>query len=56
MLEQTSTQLNNNNWEDELELEESIDRLLDEFALQVNSIPTLSDYAVSREGIYEEHF
>jgi hypothetical protein len=56
LLEQTSTQLNNNNWEDELELEESIDRLLDEFALHVNSIPTLSDYAVSREGIYEEHF
>lgn len=52
MLEQTSTQLNNNNSEDELELEESIDTLLDEFALHVNSIPTLSDYAVSREGIY----
>lgn len=55
LLEQTPTQLNNNNSEDELELEESIDRLLDEFALHVNSIPTLSDYAVSREGIYEEH-
>jgi hypothetical protein len=54
-LKQTPTQLNDKQCEDEQKLEESIDRLLDEFASHVNSIPTLSDYAVSREGIYEEH-
>lgn len=55
LLEQTPTQFNHQEWEDEDELEASIDRLLDEFALSVGSIPTLSDYAVSREGIYEDH-
>lgn len=53
LLEQTSTQFNYQEWEDEDELEASIDGLLDEFALSVGSIPTLSDYAVTREGIYD---
>jgi hypothetical protein len=39
--------------EDEEDLEASVDKLLDEFASHVGShLPTLSDYAVSREGIY----
>jgi ATP phosphoribosyltransferase regulatory subunit HisZ len=51
LLKQTPTQFT---IEDEDELEASIDGLLDEFALSVGAIPTLSDYAVSREGIYED--
>ncbi|MDF5719879.1 MAG: hypothetical protein PUP91_05215 [Rhizonema sp. PD37] len=50
MLKQTPTEFN---IEDEDELEASIDGLLDEFALSVGAIATLSNYAVSREGIYD---
>ena len=55
LLEQTPYQSHEQEWEDEDELEASIDRLLDECGLYVGSLPTLSDYAVSREGIYEDH-
>ena len=56
LLEQTHSQFNHEELEDEDELEASVDRLLDEFALYLGSnLPTLSDYAVSREGIYEDH-
>jgi len=55
LLEQKPSRLRDQEWEDEDELEASIDGLLDEFALYIGSIPTLSDYAVSGEGIYEDH-
>ncbi len=49
LLKQIPTQLNDE------ELERSIDKLLDEFELDTGSkLPTLSDYAVSRESIYED--
>ena len=35
--------------------EQIADQLADEFALAVKNIPVLSDYAISRAGIYEEH-
>ncbi|OKH37145.1 hypothetical protein NIES2119_15125 [[Phormidium ambiguum] IAM M-71] len=40
----------------EEEFETMVDRLTDEFAKSVGeNVPLLSDYAMSREGIYEEH-
>lgn len=55
LLEKTSPQFNIRELADEDELEASVDRLLDEFELSISSnLPTLSDYAVSREGIYED--
>lgn len=56
LLEQPSTQFNEQELEDEDELEAKMDRLLDELVLSSGlNLPKLSDYAVSREGIYEEH-
>ncbi|MBD2214861.1 hypothetical protein H6G27_34200 [Nostoc linckia FACHB-104] len=56
LLEQIPTQFHNQELETEDELAASIDKLLDEFELYIGSkLPTLSDYAVSREGIYEDH-
>ncbi|QLE52435.1 hypothetical protein FD724_22220 [Nostoc sp. C057] len=47
---QTQGQLNNE------EFEVIADKLADEFALYVESnLPVLSDYAVTRESIYEDH-
>ncbi|KYC41124.1 hypothetical protein WA1_22810 [Scytonema hofmannii PCC 7110] len=55
LLEKTPTQFNHQELTDENELEASVDKLLDEFALSIcSNLPTLSDYAVSREGIYED--
>lgn len=51
----TLTQVNSQALVDEDELEVSVDKLLDEFATSMGSnLPTLSDYAVSRESIYED--
>ncbi|MDM9379725.1 hypothetical protein QUB80_03290 [Chlorogloeopsis sp. ULAP01] len=50
LLEQTPIQFNDGEVEDEDKLEASIDKLLNE-----SNLATLSDYAVSREGIYEDH-
>ncbi|TAE58144.1 MAG: hypothetical protein EAZ76_11500 [Nostocales cyanobacterium] len=39
------------------ELESALDELADDFAACVGAnVPTLSDYAVSRESIYEDHY
>ncbi|WP_026734071.1 hypothetical protein [Fischerella sp. PCC 9605] len=55
LLEQIPNQFNDEELGDEDELEASIDKLLDEFELYTGAnLPTLSDYAVSREGIYED--
>jgi predicted transcriptional regulator len=55
LLEKTLTQVNSQELVDEDELEVSVDKLLDEFATSMGSnLPTLSDYAVSRESIYED--
>ncbi|BAU07164.1 hypothetical protein NIES592_14635 [Fischerella major NIES-592] len=55
LLGQIPTQFNDEELGDD-ELEASIDNLLEEFELYTGSnLPTLSDYAVSREGIYEDH-
>ncbi|OKH55564.1 hypothetical protein NIES2101_04050 [Calothrix sp. HK-06] len=43
-----------NKLEDEHELEADLDIFLDEVEHRDGSIPTLSDYALSRESIYEE--
>lgn len=32
-----------------------LNKVLDEFAITDRELPHLSDYAVSREGIYEDH-
>lgn len=49
-LEELLHQLNDN------EFEAVADQLADEFAACIGSnVPLLSDYAVSREGIYEDH-
>jgi predicted transcriptional regulator len=45
----------NNKLEDEDKLEADLDRFLDEVEHRNGSILTLSDYALSRESIYEEH-
>jgi hypothetical protein len=37
------------------ESQELSDRLIDQLGTITEGIPLLSDYAVSREGIYEEH-
>ncbi|NMG09487.1 hypothetical protein [Brasilonema sp. UFV-L1] len=56
LLEQTHSQFNDEELKNEEDLEASVDKLLDEFASHVGShLPTPSDYAVSREGIYEDH-
>lgn len=49
-LEEHLNQLNDD------EFEAVADQLADEFAACIGSnVPVLSDYAVSREGIYEDH-
>lgn len=50
-----SKKTSNNKLKDEDELEAGLDRFLDEIKHRNGSIPTLSDYALSRESIYEEH-
>jgi uncharacterized LabA/DUF88 family protein len=54
LLEEIPPQFYNEELETEDQLEARIDKLLDEFESSIGSkLPTLSDYAVSREGIYE---
>lgn len=55
LLEQIPTQFHHEKLATEDEFEASIDKLLDEFESYIGTkLPTLSDYAVSREGIYED--
>jgi antitoxin ParD1/3/4 len=50
LLQRTSDQLNDE------EFEAAVDQLTDELVAYVGSnVPVLSDYAVSRAGIYEDH-
>ncbi|MBX9257629.1 hypothetical protein H1Q63_27525 [Desmonostoc muscorum CCALA 125] len=56
LLEQIPTQFHNQELENQDELEGSMDRLLDEFESYTGSnLPTLSDYAITREGIYKDY-
>ncbi len=51
-----SPTISNNSSPENEEFEATADRLADEFQMYVETTtPTLSDYAVSRAGIYEEH-
>ena len=48
--------LSNDLFQQDEEFEAIADRLADEFQIYVeDTIPCLSDYSVSRAGIYEEH-
>ncbi|NJN63320.1 MAG: hypothetical protein HC795_18995 [Coleofasciculaceae cyanobacterium RL_1_1] len=52
----TSRPLSNDLFQEDEEFEVIADRLADEFQMYVGAtIPYLSDYSVSRAGIYEEH-
>jgi len=52
----TSQSLSNDLLPENEEFESIADRLADEFQMYVGATtPALSDYAVSRSGIYEEH-
>lgn len=51
-----SHRLEDDSLQTDAEFEATADRLADEFQMCVGAnIPALSDYAVSRAGIYEEH-
>lgn len=51
-----SRPLSNNLLQEDEDFEEIADRLADDFQIYVAATtPALSDYAVSRAGIYEEH-
>jgi len=52
----TLQQLENDNLREDEEFEAIADHLADEFKTYIGATaPVLSDYAVSRAGIYEEH-
>lgn len=54
--ERSSSEQVNANSQENQEFEEIADQLADEFTMYVGAnVPVLSDYAVSRAGIYEEH-
>lgn len=53
-IRQLRKKVDNNQLENEDELEADLDRFFNEIEQRNGSIPTLSDYALSRESIYDE--